>query len=56
VKGNNYFNETINKYWKHDYGDDVMEWLDLTSHEVGHIKNIQEIGGDVTGNNYLFAF
>ena len=41
----NFFKNPINKYGKNDYGDDVMGWLDLTSHEVGHIKDIQEIGG-----------
>ncbi len=34
-----------NSYGANGYKDDVMEWLDLTSHEVGHIKDIQEIGG-----------
>jgi len=34
-------------YGRTDYGDDVMSWLDLSSHEVGHIKDIKEIGGGV---------
>jgi RHS repeat-associated protein len=30
-----------------DYSNDTMAWLELASHEVGHIRDIQEIGNNV---------
>ena len=47
---NNFFDarKGTEKYIKSvDYSDDVMAWLELSSHEVGHIKDIQEIGNNV---------
>ena len=42
---NNFFDNSNNKYGSNGHPNDVMPWLDLTSHEVGHIRDIQEIGG-----------
>ncbi|WP_300564693.1 hypothetical protein, partial [Flavobacterium sp.] len=30
-------------YGKNSFNDDVIDWLDIASHEVGHIKDIKEI-------------
>jgi len=43
----NFFNQKqAGKYGSADNSNDVIGWLDLTSHEVGHIKDIQEIGNN----------
>jgi len=34
------------KYGYADNSDDIIGWFDLSSHEVGHIKDIQEIGNN----------
>jgi len=47
----NYF--TTNKYGYTDYGDNSIEWLELTSHEVGHIRDVNELGGKP---NYFSTF
>ena len=38
---NNFFETS--RYGNVDYGDDIMAWLDITAHEVGHISDIHEI-------------
>jgi RHS repeat-associated protein len=32
-------------YGQNDFSNNVYQWLDLSSHEVGHIQDIKEIGG-----------
>ena len=51
---NNFFDNTNNKYGRNGHPNDVMAWLDLTSHEVGHIRDIKEIGGSLA--NYFKTF
>jgi hypothetical protein len=38
---------TTEKYGRTAYGNNVMRWLRLASHEVGHIRDIDEIGGRI---------
>ena len=41
----NWFEDNPNKYEGNGYGLDVMSWLDLLSHEVGHLPQIKRKGG-----------
>ena len=41
----NYFEDDPTRYNNNGYGQDVMEWLFLSSHEVGHIPQIDEKKG-----------
>ena len=41
----NYFEDDASKYEGHGYGQDIYEWLDLSSHEVGHLPQIDKEGG-----------
>lgn len=47
---NNYFED--NRYGWADFKYDTYEWLEIMAHEVGHIKDIKEIGG---GQEYYFG-
>ncbi|MCQ2211678.1 MAG: RHS repeat-associated core domain-containing protein [Paludibacteraceae bacterium] len=38
----NFFDDNPESYNKHGYGKDVMRWLSLSSHEVGHLKQIEQ--------------
>jgi len=40
----NWFNDDPNSYNGHGYGQDVMEWLYLSSHEVGHLPQVAKAG------------
>ena len=51
----NFFDQTkIGKYKTNDFSNDVINWLNLSSHEVGHIKDIIELGNNRA--NYLTTF
>jgi RHS repeat-associated protein len=41
----NFFNDDPSSYNGHGYGQDVMAWLSLSSHEVGHLPQIGKAGG-----------
>ena len=41
----NWFEDNPNKYEGNGYGLDVLLWLDLLSHEVGHLPQIKRKGG-----------
>jgi RHS repeat-associated protein len=41
----NWFEDDASKYNNHGYGQNVYAWLALSSHEVGHIPQIDEAGG-----------
>ncbi len=43
---------TSKKFGRNDFSESEMSWLDLSSHEVGHIVDIKEIGG---GKEKYFA-
>jgi RHS repeat-associated protein len=49
----NFFNDDPASYNGHGYGQDVMSWLSLSSHEVGHLPQISKAGGLLS---YLFGF
>ena len=49
----NWFEDNPNKYEGNGYGLDVMSWLDLLSHEVGHLPQIKREGGLLP---YLLSF
>jgi RHS repeat-associated protein len=49
----NYFDDDPGSYNGHGYGQDVMEWLSLSAHEVGHLPQISK-AGDLL--NYVFGF
>jgi len=51
----NFFDNTNNRFGGYGYQDDVMSWLDIMSHEVGHIKDINEIGKGKAGYFWQFA-
>ena len=41
----NYFEDDASAYNNHGYGQNISEWLDILSHEVGHIPQIDKNGG-----------
>ena len=41
----NYFADDPSAYDNHGYGQNIQEWLGISSHEVGHIPQIDEAGG-----------
>jgi RHS repeat-associated protein len=41
----NWFNDDHSSYNGHGYGQNIMAWLNLSSHEVGHIPQIGKEGG-----------
>jgi RHS repeat-associated protein len=41
----NWFEDDASKYKGHGYGQDIYRWLSLSSHEVGHIEQIDRKGG-----------
>jgi hypothetical protein len=41
----NWFEDDATKYEGHGYGQDVYRWLSLSSHEVGHLEQIDREGG-----------
>jgi len=41
----NYFADDRSSYKGHGYGQDIFEWLDISSHEVGHLPQIDREGG-----------
>ena len=41
----NYFEDNPTLFNGHGYGQDIMGWLSLSSHEVGHIPQIDKAGG-----------
>ncbi|MDD3280664.1 MAG: RHS repeat-associated core domain-containing protein [Bacteroidales bacterium] len=49
----NYFEDNPTMYWGQGYGKNIKEWLDLTSHEVTHIPQINQKGGLL---KYLASF
>jgi RHS repeat-associated protein len=49
----NYFENNSSKYKGNGYGMNVGEWLDISSHEVGHLTQIAREGGLVS---YLSEF
>lgn len=40
----NWFNDDPNSYNGHGYGQNIMEWLYLSSHEVGHLPQVAKTG------------
>ena len=59
----NFFDRTKGQdsYGYSDYSDDTISWLELSAHEVGHIKDIHEISNNPTvyaakfGKGYLMS-
>jgi RHS repeat-associated protein len=49
----NWFDDNKNSYDGHGYGQDVIGWLELAAHEIGHIPQIDK-GGGLLG--YLATF
>lgn len=49
----NFFEDDKNKYNGHGYGQDFYSWMYLLSHEVTHIKHIEECGNEIS---YLGSF
>ncbi len=49
----NFFNDDPNSYNGNGFGQDVMAWLSLSSHEVGHLPQIGKAGGLLS---YLVGF
>jgi RHS repeat-associated protein len=49
----NFFDDNPTSYSGHGYGQNVMEWLSLSAHEVGHLPQIGKADGLL---NYLFGF
>jgi RHS repeat-associated protein len=49
----NFFEDNASKYEGHGYGQDIYRWLSLSSHEVGHIEQIDREGGFFA---YTFEF
>ena len=49
----NYFEDDKNKYNGHGYGDDIHQWLSILSHEVVHLKHVEEKGNLFF---YMFSF
>ena len=45
----NYFSYRHQRSYSKDRSDDAYGWLWLSSHEVGHIRDIQEIGDNLLG-------
>ena len=41
----NYFEDDASAYNNNGYGQNISEWLDILSHEVGHIPQIDKNGG-----------
>ena len=41
----NWFEDNPNAYEGHGYGQDVIGWLELSAHEVGHLPQIDKKGG-----------
>ena len=41
----NYFEDDASAYNNNGYGQNISEWLDILSHEVGHIPQIDRNGG-----------
>ena len=41
----NFFEDDASAYNNHGYGQNISEWLDILSHEVGHIPQIDKNGG-----------
>ena len=41
----NYFEDNASAYDNNGYGQNISEWLDILSHEVGHIPQIDKNGG-----------
>jgi hypothetical protein len=52
---NNFFDNTNNRFESKGYQDDIMAWIYIMSHEVGHIKDINEIGKGKSGYFLQFA-
>jgi RHS repeat-associated protein len=49
----NWFNDDPNSYNGHGYGQNIMAWLALSSHEVGHLAQLEADGGFF---NYIGRF
>ena len=49
----NYFEDDKDKYNGNGYGDDIHQWLFILSHEVVHLKHVEEKGNLFS---YLFSF
>ena len=43
----NFFEDNSESYNGYGFGQDVITWLSLSSHEVGHLKQIDEIGNSI---------
>jgi RHS repeat-associated protein len=51
----NYFSNPGHSWGETDYSNNVNAWFGLTSHEVGHLRDIGEIGGGALGYIATFA-
>ncbi|MFV0469116.1 MAG: RHS repeat-associated core domain-containing protein [Dysgonomonas sp.] len=52
----NYFADNPKAYKNNGYGQNIYEWLDILSHEVGHNKHIVQAGGDEITYSLSFLF
>lgn len=42
---NNYFDDNATDYGGNGFGQNVVEWLSIASHEATHIKHVEQAGG-----------
>ena len=49
----NFFEDDENKYNGHGFGQNFYSWMYLLSHEVTHLKHIEECGNEIS---YLISF
>jgi hypothetical protein len=52
------FFEGEGKFGNYDYGNSVIDWLEQASHEVGHLRDIKEIGKSklIYGTTFLIGY